>query len=492
MPRSPTLWAVIPLLAFFHSQTFCTHPVWQHVAGASQRNRGTVPCRAYEPHVPPADRLANVWDVPAGRFEEMANAITASKTRLPEWFTENIREAAAEAGITKISEISLAGSELTRTAIRYSSDLDVNVNTVECVTRSQRSKFKDFLVSSIVKRFRNWEFEHMGKKCIVLIQTNAQENTRVDIAFVNTCFDTIIDRGENVGFFRNNKAAQQAVRMFKLAFLDVSGLCGFHIERLAMKLSEAAGKQLEGRVLWTRMLREVRKQGPSLRLVMKEALLEVEDDQKDAREAQLHAQVTRMRNVVKDAGVFGAEVISHLCDSPGGPSTIAVLLPGVHGGVGPCREPGSNFDANCLYALVAQRLQELGRAIDVYRCSWQFMCPTMAYALNAVCHVLQHALKQAQRRGSHAINVVIVGHSLGGQVALHSAAMLARLKEEGHLFLEKGESSMEVTGEEVCLNEGKSEIPTLFEAAPAIEKRLFAIEAEVSALREDLSRNLEE
>ncbi|CAE7838778.1 unnamed protein product [Symbiodinium sp. CCMP2592] len=139
-------------------------------------------------------------------------------------------------------------------------------------------------------------------------------------------------------------------------------------------------------------------------------------------------------------------VISQLCDSPGGPSTIAVLLPGVHGGVGPCREPGSNFDENCLYAMVAQRLQELGRAVDVYRCSWQFMCPTMTYSLNAVCHVLQHALKQAQRRGSHAINVVIVGHSLGGQVALHSAAMLARLKEESHLFLEKGESSMEVTG----------------------------------------------
>ena len=79
-----------------------------------------------------------------------------------------------------------------------------------------------------------------------------------------------------------------------------------------MKLSEAAGKQLEGRVLWTRMLREVRKQGPSLRLVMKEALLEVEDDQKDAREAQLHAQVTRMRNVVKDAGVFGAEALHPL------------------------------------------------------------------------------------------------------------------------------------------------------------------------------------
>eukprot|EP00439_Symbiodinium_sp_Y106_P039314 s3892_g4.t2 len=88
-------------------------------------------------------------------------------------------------------------------------------------------------------------------------------------------------------------------------------------------------------------------------------------------------------------------VISQLCDSPGGPSTIALLLPGVHGGVGPCREPGSNFDENCLYAMVAQRLQELGRAVDVYRCSWQFMCPTMTYSLNAVCHVLQHALKQA-------------------------------------------------------------------------------------------------
>jgi len=303
------------LLAFLHSQTFCTHPVWQHFPGGSQRNRGTVPCRAYEPHVPPADRLANVWDLPAGKFEEMANAITASKTKtkLPEWFTDEIRRAASAAGIAKISEISLAGSELTRTAIRFSSDLDVNVNTVECVARSQRSKFKDFLVSSIVGRFRNWEFEHMGKKCIVLIQTNAQENTRVDIAFVNTCFDSgIIDRGENVAFFRSNEAAQQAVRMFKLAFLDMSGLCGFHIERLAMELCTTAGKQLTSRDLWTRMLREVWKQGPSLRLVMKEALLEVEDDQKDVRDAQLHAQVTRMRNVVKDAGVFGAEAMHPL------------------------------------------------------------------------------------------------------------------------------------------------------------------------------------
>jgi len=59
-------------------------------------------------------------------------------------------------------------------------------------------------------------------------------------------------------------------------------------------------------------------------------------------------------------------------------------------------------------------------------------------------------------------------------------------------FVEYLKTASARSGEEVCLNEVKSEIPTLFEAAPAIEKRLFAIEAEVSALREDLSRNLEE
>mmetsp|Transcript_73287 Transcript_73287/g.158969 ORF Transcript_73287/g.158969 Transcript_73287/m.158969 type:complete len:317 (-) Transcript_73287:99-1049(-) len=142
------------------------------------------------------------------------------------------------------------------------------------------------------------------------------------------------------------------------------------------------------------------------------------------------------------------QVCRHLCrQHPGGTQSIAVFLPGVHGGVGPCRQPGETFDEAALYPLLAARLSE-EHAIDAYRCSWPFMRPRMRYAVAAACSVLHYAIREAakEKRPSEAaekdgaqvnvakgaagdrrtIRVFFVGHSLGGAVAVHAAEAVAR------------------------------------------------------------------
>ncbi|CAE7226816.1 mcfN [Symbiodinium natans] len=167
-------------------------------------------------------------------------------------------------------------------------------------------------------------------------------------------------------------------------------------------------------------------------------------------------------------------VISHLCKSPKGPSTIAFLLPGVHGGVGPCRQPGSNFDSSCLYAMLAERLLDTSDAIDVYRISWQFMRPGLEYALNSICRVLHYALKKARHRGSTSIRVVFVGHSLGAQVAVHAAYVLSRLQADGHAFLGKAGESMSMDVRGLCtLNAPVNN----WEVAADVQKALVPLKA---------------
>jgi len=126
------------------------------------------------------------------------------------------------------------------------------------------------------------------------------------------------------------------------------------------------------------------------------------------------------------------EVIRHLCQRhPRGTRAIALFFPGVHGGVGPCRQPGENFDESALFATVATGLVGSHDVdVDCYRCSWPYMRPRMAYAVGGACRVLHHALQEAAR-GSGAgaqreFRVFFVGHSLGGAVALHAAEVVAR------------------------------------------------------------------
>eukprot|EP00931_Biecheleriopsis_adriatica_P020277 TRINITY_DN13609_c0_g2_i1.p1 TRINITY_DN13609_c0_g2~~TRINITY_DN13609_c0_g2_i1.p1 ORF type:complete len:316 (-),score=52.99 TRINITY_DN13609_c0_g2_i1:99-968(-) len=126
----------------------------------------------------------------------------------------------------------------------------------------------------------------------------------------------------------------------------------------------------------------------------------------------------------------GIGVIGHTCrQHPGGTCALAIFMPGVHGGVGPCRQPGSNFDEAALYASVASRLIDSGIAVDCYRCSWPFMRPLMSHAIGGVCRVLHHGLMQAVGANEDAprdIRVIFVGHSFGGAVAIHAASAVAR------------------------------------------------------------------
>jgi len=135
-------------------------------------------------------------------------------------------------------------------------------------------------------------------------------------------------------------------------------------------------------------------------------------------------------------------VCSHPCKHhPGGTETIAIFLPGVHGGVGPCRTPGRTFDDEALFPTVARRLvSDQGSRVDCYRCSWPFMRPPEGYAVRAAFKVLHHALLQALREAPatpavegngrsggplREFRVVFVGHSLGGHVAMQCAEVVA-------------------------------------------------------------------
>jgi len=155
------------------------------------------------------------------------------------------------------------------------------------------------------------------------------------------------------------------------------------------------------------------------------------------------------------------QVIRHLCPThPKGTRTLAIFLPGVHGGVGPCRTPGTHFCENALYPTVCRALasNELAR-VDCYRCSWPYMRPRLDYAVTSVFCVLQYALLQAigadvAEDDSHAsdsaqdtaaliaasvqdteapreFRVVFVGHSLGGAVVLNAACSVAKQFAEG-------------------------------------------------------------
>lgn len=143
--------------------------------------------------------------------------------------------------------------------------------------------------------------------------------------------------------------------------------------------------------------------------------------------AELHIEI----------GTSTIGVIRHLCS--GHPSTtrnIVILFPGVHGGVGPCRTPGTNFCENALYPTLAPKLAS-EYDIDCYRCSWPYMRPTLRYAVAAGCRVLQMALEHAIGNGSQPnrnpdetsatrhIHVFFVGHSLGAMVAVQTALVVA-------------------------------------------------------------------
>mmetsp|Transcript_6564 Transcript_6564/g.17611 ORF Transcript_6564/g.17611 Transcript_6564/m.17611 type:complete len:416 (-) Transcript_6564:277-1524(-) len=152
-------------------------------------------------------------------------------------------------------------------------------------------------------------------------------------------------------------------------------------------------------------------------------------------------------------------VCEHLGEELGDTRCIVIFLPGVYGGVGPCRKPGADFDDNALYPLVARGKVSKG-SIDCYRLSWKFMQPDMLHAVGGTCHVVYHAVRQAAKRyranglePPSTISVVFVGHSLGGAVAVHAAEVLGRHYGEGGQGNQGGRARARrgSRGSEVCV-----------------------------------------
>ncbi|CAJ1328822.1 unnamed protein product [Effrenium voratum] len=189
----------------------------------------------------PEKRLQYISTLTEGKFDSLGDDLTKEKAGIPQCLLHAIGLAAEPVGVG-IAGVDKGGSTRTKTAIQYSSDLDLNVRTTRNMTRRDRVEFKDALVALLPHYTDGWTFVHMGKKCIKLQKPLPGGRKReVDIAFMNTTFDwSGVDRAENVAFFRNKPAPQRAVKMFKFCFLDVSGLCGFHIERSFVAMGHSA------------------------------------------------------------------------------------------------------------------------------------------------------------------------------------------------------------------------------------------------------------
>ena len=263
-------------------------------------------------------------------FGALADALTKNREDegIPPCVLHVIKQAAENVGIV-IAGVDKGGSTCTRTAIKYSSDLDLNVRATRNMTRDDRVNFKDALVDLLPQWTDGWTFVHMGKKCVKLEKESkpggpiceidmAFMNTtfiwsvvdrgqkrEIDIAFMNTTFIwSVVDRAENVAFFHNNQVAQRAVKVFKFCFLDVSRLCGFHIERLAMAVCEKGQKDFTAKQLFDVMLEKLCHNSVELQRVFDDAIEEGlnERDRQHLNET-LTRQISKMRNVCKNAGL---------------------------------------------------------------------------------------------------------------------------------------------------------------------------------------------
>jgi len=108
------------------------------------------------------------------------------------------------------------------------------------------------------------------------------------------------------------------------------------------------------------------------------------------------------------------------------PKQAAVMfLPGVHGGVGPCRSEGATYDEHALFPLLAKKLSAAG--MHCYRVSWNRQSPTIADVVEALTALAWRVLRGRKRK------VIFVGHSLGGSVAMIVSEILRRsfLEEPG-------------------------------------------------------------
>ena len=244
MPRLRAPWLLLPFAIFMCAQTFLSCPTWRQVARAgkprpwavsSTRCAATGNSEEILKDMSPAERIAEIWH--GDNFDAIADAIEVPPPSTPSWLEKEIKAAAGYANMY-VTKICIAGSHSTGTAVKYSSDLDVNIHTFQPITREKRTIFKHRILPPLGRR--GFAFVHMGKK-VLQFQLRDGNTRGLDMAFMNTLFDTgVDDRIENVNFFRRSATAQKAVRMFKFGFLGVRGLCGFHCERLAMQFSREA------------------------------------------------------------------------------------------------------------------------------------------------------------------------------------------------------------------------------------------------------------
>ena len=70
-----------------------------------------------------------------------------------------------------------AGSTRSRTCLKLSSDLDLNIYTNEHVTRKQRADFRDILCDRLPMDTDGWTYVHMGKKRISLQRDKKRRET---------------------------------------------------------------------------------------------------------------------------------------------------------------------------------------------------------------------------------------------------------------------------------------------------------------------------
>lgn len=137
-------------------------------------------------------------------------------------------------------------------------------------------------------------------------------------------------------------------------------------------------------------------------------------------DVQLHCNATDTTYYVASHLTKAAEV-----------KAVVVFFPGVHGGVGPGRTPGENYDPNAIFPTLARRISSEYPA-DCYRVSWQAMFPSMSEGMRGGLLVVHHALARIQDscRERHPespmpeIRVILVGHSFGGAAALQCAKFL--------------------------------------------------------------------
>lgn len=109
------------------------------------------------------------------------------------------------------------------------------------------------------------------------------------------------------------------------------------------------------------------------------------------------------------------------------------FLPGVHGGVGPCRADNSNYDQRALFPQLADRLAK-SSGLHCYRVSWSRQCPPIEEVLQGLVALAGRVVRRRKRK------VIIVGHSFGGNAALLLAETLQRSFHEQPNSWPKGAS----------------------------------------------------